>query len=276
MAAIIARHYLDALDNGPDDADVGDLIALALEQLERAGRRAEGLGSPDEALRHYTTALARDARARRTGPGCCEGAARAARSHEPVGRGGRARRAGARRLRVDRAAGRRRPRWSRCIGEMLLDQGHVQAALELMASRLRPAARRAADADDAILAAGREPWRVPTPMRGDTDERAAVRGPGDGAGRGPRRTGSGWSRLLSRQAVNWLATGRPTGGDRAAAGRRRARPPGAPAPSHDHAAPQPQRVPQEPRPRRRAGRRPRGRRGDAAGRARSTSSARPR
>ena len=60
FAAVIARHFLDAADSGPDDADAPELVALALEQLALAARRAEGLGSPDEALRHYRSALARE------------------------------------------------------------------------------------------------------------------------------------------------------------------------------------------------------------------------
>jgi class 3 adenylate cyclase len=59
-AAINARHYLDAVDSVPNDPDTGQLVALAVGHLERAARRAEALGSPDEALRHYTSALGRD------------------------------------------------------------------------------------------------------------------------------------------------------------------------------------------------------------------------
>ena len=114
VAAVIARHVLDALDSGPDDPDASELVALALDQLERAGRRAEALGSPDEALRHYTTALARepDVTDSRAGPGGC-------RPSRPVvgpGRGGdQARRAGQQRLCVagsaDRRRSHRRARW---------------------------------------------------------------------------------------------------------------------------------------------------------------------
>ena len=72
-----ARHYLDALDSAPDDDDADDLRRTASDLLERAALRARSLGSAQEALRHYTTALERapepEIRAR-----LHEGAARAA------------------------------------------------------------------------------------------------------------------------------------------------------------------------------------------------------
>jgi tetratricopeptide (TPR) repeat protein len=60
LAAVIARHYVDAIDSARDDADAATLERRAIELLERAGRRAESLGSPDEALRHYLAAFSRD------------------------------------------------------------------------------------------------------------------------------------------------------------------------------------------------------------------------
>ncbi len=126
VSAVIARHYLDAHDNGPDDDDASALVAAAVERLERAARRAEALGSPDEALRHYTTALAREkepsARAR-----LLEGAARSARNTNRLDQALEcAQQARASYESVDRHidAGRS----VALIGELLLAQGHNSAA----------------------------------------------------------------------------------------------------------------------------------------------------
>jgi class 3 adenylate cyclase/tetratricopeptide (TPR) repeat protein len=59
LAAVVARHYLDALDAGPSDPDAPQLEAAALGLLEQAASRAESLGSPEEALRHCRSALDR-------------------------------------------------------------------------------------------------------------------------------------------------------------------------------------------------------------------------
>jgi tetratricopeptide (TPR) repeat protein len=60
LAGVLARHYLDAIDAGPTDDDADQLRTAALDLLERAAQRANALGSPDEALRHYLVALERD------------------------------------------------------------------------------------------------------------------------------------------------------------------------------------------------------------------------
>ncbi len=60
-AAIIAQHYLDALEAVPDAADADGLRLAAGEQLVRAARRARALGSPAEAARHLEAALLRAA-----------------------------------------------------------------------------------------------------------------------------------------------------------------------------------------------------------------------
>ena len=206
MAAIIARHYLDALDNAPDDPDVGDLTSLALDHLERAGRRAGGLGSPDEALRHYTTALERDApmqdRAR-----LLEGAALAAhytnRLDDAAEHAEQARTAyESMGQTVD--AGRLVAE----LGELLLDQGHIQRALELMGPAYERLAS-AADADDAVLALADTLARAHS-VRGDTTSAL----PYSDRAMELAEAREDWARvvtLLSRQAVNWLASGRPTG-----------------------------------------------------------------
>ena len=46
LAAVIAQHLIDAAEAEPDDSDVAELNARATELLERAARRAHGLGAP--------------------------------------------------------------------------------------------------------------------------------------------------------------------------------------------------------------------------------------
>ncbi len=58
-ATVIAQHLLDALDaSSTTDPDIPDLAARASALLERAAHRTRSLGSPSEALRLTTTALA--------------------------------------------------------------------------------------------------------------------------------------------------------------------------------------------------------------------------
>ena len=59
LAAVIAQHLIDAAEAEPDDSDVAELNARATELLERAARRAHGLGAPGEALRLLRLAIAR-------------------------------------------------------------------------------------------------------------------------------------------------------------------------------------------------------------------------
>jgi class 3 adenylate cyclase len=79
LAAVIARHYLDAISlSAADDADVATLVVTARELLGIAAQRALALGSPAEALRHYVTGLSLAAD---DSPSTCllhEGAAQAA------------------------------------------------------------------------------------------------------------------------------------------------------------------------------------------------------
>ncbi|MEY2424131.1 MAG: hypothetical protein QOI95_4198 [Acidimicrobiaceae bacterium] len=206
VSAVIARHYLDALDNGPDDDDAPALIAAALERLQRAARRAEALGSPEEALRHYTTALAREPDASDRGR-LLEGAARAAQSSnrpdESIHHAEQARAAyESMGQRVD--AGR----VVALIGDVLFSQGHVQASGELV----RPVYDELTNvpgADDAILRLAENLARVHM-MGGDQvagqvyNDRAVELAEGR----------QDWERLVSllnRQALIWLSTGRPTG-----------------------------------------------------------------
>jgi class 3 adenylate cyclase/tetratricopeptide (TPR) repeat protein len=60
LAAVIAQHYLDAVDaSTPADADTEELVVSATVLLERAASRASALGAPAEALRHLEAAIAR-------------------------------------------------------------------------------------------------------------------------------------------------------------------------------------------------------------------------
>jgi class 3 adenylate cyclase/tetratricopeptide (TPR) repeat protein len=206
MAAIIARHYLDAVDSAPDDADAPELLALALDQLERAARRAEELGSADEALRHYTTALERDAPAKDRAR-LLEGAARTARHTNRLDEA-------AKRSEQARAAYESMGQLvdaGRVIaahGDLLLDQSHILAAREL----LLPAYQRVEDdpdADDTILALSQALARSYF-LQGDT--RSAF--PYADRAMELAEAREDWAQivtLLSRQAVGWGNSGRPTG-----------------------------------------------------------------
>ncbi len=58
VAAILAQHYLDAIEAVPADPDVSDLTAAAITELTKAAARAGALGSPAEAAGHLEVALA--------------------------------------------------------------------------------------------------------------------------------------------------------------------------------------------------------------------------
>ncbi|MDT7543911.1 MAG: hypothetical protein QOE99_21, partial [Actinomycetota bacterium] len=62
LAAVLAQHYLDALDaSSTDDRDHDELALQARTLLRRAAARAHALGSPEQALLHAETALSRGA-----------------------------------------------------------------------------------------------------------------------------------------------------------------------------------------------------------------------
>ncbi|MGH9273964.1 MAG: adenylate/guanylate cyclase domain-containing protein [Acidimicrobiales bacterium] len=203
-AALIARHFLDAVDSGPDDADASELIALALDQLERAARRAEALGSPDEALRHYTTALGCDLepgdRAR-----LLEGAARTAkftnRYDEAVAHAEQARIAyESLDRRVD--AGR----VIALIGDVLVDRGEPQAAVDLV----RPYCDSLEDvpgADEAnfqlVFILGRAYGQLGDPVASTYTERALVMAEA-------RQDWGAVGTLLNRLYIVWMNARCPT------------------------------------------------------------------
>ena len=64
VAEVIARHYLDALDAVPDDADAGQIRGQAIAALMRAAERASRTGAPARAAASYAAA----ARLTRSGP----------------------------------------------------------------------------------------------------------------------------------------------------------------------------------------------------------------
>jgi class 3 adenylate cyclase len=59
LAAVIAQHYMEALDAVPDDPDISELAAASVVHLRRAATRAAALGSPREAAAHLRQALSR-------------------------------------------------------------------------------------------------------------------------------------------------------------------------------------------------------------------------
>ncbi len=66
IAEVLAAHYLDAHMAHPDADDAAEVVGKAATALERAGERAQALGAPGEAQRHFTRAaeIADDARRR--------------------------------------------------------------------------------------------------------------------------------------------------------------------------------------------------------------------
>jgi hypothetical protein len=53
IAGVLATHYLDAIGSMPDAEDAEELKGRAIEQLERAARHAEAVGSPALALTYF-------------------------------------------------------------------------------------------------------------------------------------------------------------------------------------------------------------------------------
>ena len=60
IAAVIAAHYLDALESMPDAPDSAELRAHATTLLEQAALHATAIGSPTLALSHYERLIALD------------------------------------------------------------------------------------------------------------------------------------------------------------------------------------------------------------------------
>jgi class 3 adenylate cyclase/predicted ATPase len=56
VADVIARHYLDALQAGPDDPDTSEIRGQAIDALIRAAERAKRTGAPARAAASYATA----------------------------------------------------------------------------------------------------------------------------------------------------------------------------------------------------------------------------
>src|SRR5262245_32914394 len=60
LDAIIAQHYIGAVEAVPGAADIPDLERLAVDSLRRAAQRATALGLPEEAVFHLERALAHE------------------------------------------------------------------------------------------------------------------------------------------------------------------------------------------------------------------------
>jgi tetratricopeptide (TPR) repeat protein len=206
VAAVIARHYIDALDSGPDDADASRLVSLALDHLERAGRRAEALGSPDEALRHYTTALARQpdlADRVRVLEGAARAAASSARAEEAIGYAEEARTAYETLGRPIDAG-----RIVAIHGDALSYLGQYETSIELLGP-VYERLMRVPDAGEAILLVAENLARAHTnigqPVEAQPYADHALQ---------LAEARQDWERvvaLLGRHAVIWVLTGRPTG-----------------------------------------------------------------
>jgi class 3 adenylate cyclase len=59
FSAVVAQHYLEALDAIPDAPDADQLARAAVRHLERAAERATAIGAPKEAVGHLEQAVAR-------------------------------------------------------------------------------------------------------------------------------------------------------------------------------------------------------------------------
>jgi class 3 adenylate cyclase/tetratricopeptide (TPR) repeat protein len=89
VAEVVARHYLDALDAVPEDADAAEIRGQAVGMLIRAAERAERTGAPAQAATSYAAAarLTQDHHDGKQPPGqpaaglLWEGAAKAALTH---------------------------------------------------------------------------------------------------------------------------------------------------------------------------------------------------
>jgi class 3 adenylate cyclase/tetratricopeptide (TPR) repeat protein len=57
LAAVVAQHFLDAVEAVPGDPDADELRGSAVSHLERAAARAAALGGPNEAAAHLAVAL---------------------------------------------------------------------------------------------------------------------------------------------------------------------------------------------------------------------------
>jgi class 3 adenylate cyclase/tetratricopeptide (TPR) repeat protein len=56
VSDVVARHYTDALEAVPDDADAGEVRELAIESLVRAGEKALRSGAPSRSMTCFWTA----------------------------------------------------------------------------------------------------------------------------------------------------------------------------------------------------------------------------
>jgi class 3 adenylate cyclase/tetratricopeptide (TPR) repeat protein len=133
LAAVVARHHLDAIAlSSTDDEDVPQLAATARALLAVAAQRAVSLGSPGEALRHYTAALSLPSDDASITCQLHEGAATAAlRLDDNVTAHEHAMHA----IEASRTAGRRRDEAHAValLGQVLIQQQNLSGAIALLA-----------------------------------------------------------------------------------------------------------------------------------------------
>ena len=207
LAGVLARHYLDALDAAPKDPDADQLRASALELLERAAARAEALGSPEEALRHYRVALEREPSTEveaRLREGAARTAGSAALREDAIDNAGRAR-ALYEGLGHDVEAGR----VAALLGALLVDGSRLQEGIDLMI----PVYEQLVDRPDASAALA--------PLASELARAFSYRGSwGESEYYAKRALQLAESRedwpqvveLLMRYGILWVFQGMPTGG----------------------------------------------------------------
>ncbi len=139
VADVIARHYLDALNAGPEDPDAADIRADAIAALIRAAERAERTGALAQAATTYATA------AELTSTGAADGAEAAARLWERAAQAATATGSWAEAI---EDAGRARDFYLRCsqdraaartraiAGQALLLWGHLAEARDQLTAAL--------------------------------------------------------------------------------------------------------------------------------------------
>jgi class 3 adenylate cyclase len=135
LAAVIARHYLDAITlSSADDSDTAGLVDTARELLAVAAQRALNLGSPGEALRHYTAGLSMSTDDAVATCRLAEGAASAALRLDDTQT---AHRHATSALAGYAAAGRRQDeaRAAALLGEVLIQQQNQSGAIALLTPR---------------------------------------------------------------------------------------------------------------------------------------------
>jgi class 3 adenylate cyclase/tetratricopeptide (TPR) repeat protein len=207
LAGVLARHYLDALDAAPGDPDADQLRLTAVALLEKAAARARAVGSIEEALRHYLTALDRDPDLE-TEARLHEGAANAAGSLSRLDEG-LAHAARARELFDGLGRLGDSVRALAVYGGLLIDNDQLEQAAETMAPVYASVKDDSAIEDASALLAGELARTYSYQGRWSESERYAKHALQSAEARAdwPQVVG-----LLTRYATLWMCQGVPTGG----------------------------------------------------------------